>query len=73
MTEESLRLLVREAIARQLGAARDAAPQAPGLRRPSHASHAMFVLPSGGDAEGPCLIEPSVMCNRCGYCKSFGH
>jgi hypothetical protein len=33
----------------------------------------MFVLPVGSDDDGPCLIEPAVMCNHCGYCKSYGH
>jgi hypothetical protein len=40
---------------------------------PRHASHAMFVLPVGTDSDGPCLIEPAVTCNHCGYCKSYGH
>ena len=31
------------------------------------------VLPAGADTDGPCLIEPAVMCNHCGYCKSYGH
>jgi hypothetical protein len=38
-----------------------------------HPSHGLFVLPAGGDSDGPCLIEPAVMCNHCGYCKSYGH
>jgi hypothetical protein len=38
-----------------------------------HASHGMFMLPAGADTDGPCLIEPAVMCNHCGYCKSYGH
>jgi len=38
-----------------------------------HASHGMFVLPVGSDSDGPCLIEPEVICNHCGYCKSYGH
>jgi len=38
-----------------------------------HSSHAMFILPAGSDGDGPCLIEPAVMCNHCGYCKSYGH
>jgi hypothetical protein len=38
-----------------------------------HASHAMFVLPAGIDTDGPCIIEPSVPCNHCGFCKSYGH
>ena len=28
---------------------------------------------NGSDADGPCIIEPAVMCNHCGYCKSMGH
>lgn len=71
MTEDELRQLVREAIARQRG-------QAPAGRLATapvqhHASHALFVLPDGADADGPCLIEPTVLCHHCGYCKSFGH
>lgn len=44
-------------------------PPAPHL----HASHARFTLPRGADGDGPCLIEPSVRCNHCGYCQSMGH
>jgi hypothetical protein len=74
MTEQELRALVREAIARAHGAPSH-------LARPdalSHAarlapSHMMFALPSGADEEGPCIIEPAVMCTHCGYCKSMGH
>ena len=36
-------------------------------------AHAMFVVPTGADADGPCIIEPAVMCNHCGYCRSMGH
>jgi hypothetical protein len=77
MTESELRTLVRDVIARHAG--RDvAAPEvAAGLgiaQLPHpHASHGMFVLPVGSDGEGPCLIEPAVLCNHCGYCKSYGH
>ena len=53
---------------------------APADRRSSLASggwldpaHAMFVVPTGADADGPCIIEPAVMCNHCGYCRSMGH
>ena len=81
MTEEELRTLVRQAIARAQGA-RVAAPShiapsdAPShLARfaPSHSSHALFLVPDGSDADGPCIIEPAVSCNHCGYCKSLGH
>jgi hypothetical protein len=76
MTESELRILVRDAIARH--AVRDvppsgAAPGIGGLLPHQHVSHGMFVLAVGSDGDGPCLIEPAVMCNHCGYCKSYGH
>ena len=82
MTEQELRSLVREAIARHAGVAASASVHgAPVHLAPAHAalvhralvheiSHGLFVLP---ESEGPCIIEPSVMCNHCGYCKSYGH
>jgi hypothetical protein len=76
MTEQELRLLVRDAIARQTHAGTPAgvpgvsAVPASFLRHPSHGT---FVLPTGSEADGPCIIEPAVMCNHCGYCKSYGH
>ena len=38
-----------------------------------HASHTMFTVPAGAETGGPCVIEPTVACNHCGYCKSLGH
>ena len=64
MNEQELRELVRTTIARQCGISA-------GWRL--HASHGMFGLPAGADADGPCLIEPAVRCDHCGYCKSYGH
>jgi hypothetical protein len=75
MTEQELRSLVRDAIARHMGAegqVQSLYPPTP-FSLPSSTSFSMFVLPSGADSEGPCIIEPSVMCNHCGYCKSYGH
>ena len=75
MNESELRALVREVIARRkpevtAGDVRGGE----GLRLSrEHSSHAMFALPAGSDSDGPCLIEPAVMCNHCGYCKSYGH
>ena len=77
MTEQELRTLVRSAIARQRGLA----PHSPAnfanvanlANLTTHTSHALFVVPDGSDADGPCIIEPAVMCNHCGYCKSMGH
>lgn len=68
MDEQALRALVRNAVERHLG--RGAAPE---LTAAPHSSHARFRLQSGADIEGPCLIEPTVPCNHCGYCQSHGH
>jgi hypothetical protein len=75
MNEPELRALVREVIARTVRHDPSAGdPRRVDVAQPQrHASHAMFVLPVGGDDDGPCLIEPAVMCNHCGYCKSYGH
>lgn len=73
MTDDELRALVRAAIAQYTGSEATAAPTRPAaLRLPP--SHGRFTrLPAGSDEEGPCLIEPAVLCNHCGYCQSFGH
>lgn len=80
MTEQELRALVREAISRHLSGAAGPSPSPAPPRHshsaPSvsvHASHAMFLVPDGSAGDGPCIIEPSVMCTHCGYCKSYGH
>jgi len=83
MTEQELRALIRDAIAKAgVGGA-----EAPPYKTPhaahvgrgfspaeisGHSSHALFTL-APGDPEGRCLIEPGVACNHCGYCKSYGH
>jgi hypothetical protein len=74
MNEEALRALIRDTVARHLGAlAAGAAAQPMAPTGVIHPSHARFRLLSGGDLDGPCLIEPSVSCNHCGYCQSHGH
>ena len=80
MNEEQLRALVREAIARHVAPGPSTAPThligsaASPVRTSgvSHPSHGLFVLPAANDS-GACVIEPSVRCNHCGYCKSMGH
>jgi hypothetical protein len=78
MTEQELRQLVRRVIADRLGgeapttAARHPSP-APVLDVRTHASHATFRVASGSEIGGPCVIEPQVLCDHCGYCKSMGH
>jgi hypothetical protein len=74
MTEQELRTLVRDVIARSgIGDARaSSAPGSVPLVVTSHSSHALFNL-APGDPDGRCVIEPAVQCNHCGYCKSYGH
>jgi hypothetical protein len=73
MTEQELRTLVRHVIARH-GAGQAPEPSTTHSAPPrSHTSHSMFSLPAGADGDGVCIIEPSVACNHCGYCKSLGH
>ena len=92
MTEDQLRALVRESIARHLGASSapgqpvSPSPLAPGfplavagsgpattLPWRGHPSHVRFVLVTGRDGDGPCLVEPTVGCTHCGFCQSYGH
>ena len=80
MTDDELRALVRDAIARHLGgAAQPAQPVsgaggvAPAPLWRSHPSFGKFLVPRGDDEGGPCIIEPSVHCNHCGFCQSYGH
>jgi hypothetical protein len=80
MNDADLRALVRDAVARHLsGQVNSSAPAAVAAPRPAgsdrgwaqHSSHVQFLqLINVGDA---CLIEPSVECTHCGYCKSQGH
>lgn len=70
MNEDALRALIRESIARHLGEPPPTQlPQVP-VTFVSHASHYRYALPP---SDGPCLIEPGVACNHCGYCESHGH
>jgi hypothetical protein len=75
MTEDELKAIVRDAVARHVeGRGSDAAP-APTSTQPlpsSHASFYRYALPRGSDTEGACLIEPAVRCTHCGYCQSHG-
>jgi len=81
MTDQELRAIVRDAVARHLGA--HTQPLAPPMtaprlddtgRQPSgavpHPSHALYLaIVNTGDR---CQIEDSVACDHCGYCKSHG-
>jgi hypothetical protein len=69
ISEEELREMVRAAVAR---ARHEPSSDAP-VAFQSHSSHARLGLVPGGDADGQCVIEPSVRCTHCGYCQSLGH
>jgi hypothetical protein len=70
--EQALRALVRQALARHLGgeAPASGASDPRWLTLVTQASHYRYALPP---SDGPCLIEPTVQCNHCGYCESHGH
>ena len=70
MNEDALRALIRESIARQMGAVAPAVPGVSPMTFVGHPSQYRYKLP---ESDGPCLIEPGVGCNRCGYCQSHGH
>ena len=70
MTDDELRAMVREAIARHVSGG--AGPD-PAAAFRAHASFALLPLARGSEGDGACLIEPSVRCNHCGYCLSYGH
>ena len=85
ISDSDLRALVRDVIARGVKTDRpqaDAQPvqsdaqavqsdaSATGLL---HVSHQRLTRLTSADADGFCLIEPTVRCSRCGYCLSLGH
>ena len=71
MNEPQVRALVRQAVARHLIAAEHATAGPREGTAALHASHGQYLrLVNETDA---CLIEPTVLCNHCGYCKSHGH
>jgi hypothetical protein len=77
MTEQDLRAMIRESIARHVASGATSAADPLRLKADAtYRAHASFVrlpLLSGGDDDGACLIEPAVRCNHCGYCQSYGH
>lgn len=74
VSEQELRAMVREAIAKHAGHAPAASGPVPSLDAcRQHASHGLLPLLRGGDDGGACLIEPAVRCNHCAFCQSYGH
>jgi hypothetical protein len=73
MTDDELRALVREVVAERFAASSGASPPPHENERARHASHMLLHVAPGAETGGPCLIEPAVRCNFCGYCQSLGH
>jgi hypothetical protein len=73
MTEQELRAIVRDAIARHAAAGTSPLAATPSNTLRQHASHALFPVAAGAETGGQCVIEPAVACNHCGYCQSYGH
>jgi hypothetical protein len=80
MTDQELRALVRDAVARHLGPREGGTPlPPPGAAAPAarlapaafHASHAVYLTIVNTDEA--CVIEPAVPCSHCNYCRSHGH
>jgi len=71
ISEDELRALVRDAIARHAGRSAPQAPAAPIAFYATQASFGRFPLTPTSD--GQCVIEPAVRCSHCGYCQSYGH
>ena len=59
--------------ARKSGESRAAAASVPGSDDISHWRFGLVRDAADDGDEAPCLIEPSVRCNHCGYCVSYGH
>jgi hypothetical protein len=72
MNEDALRALVRDTIARLDARPGQSAAPDPGalMHLAAHPSHYQYNLTP---TDGPCLIEPGVPCNHCGYCQTHGH
>ena len=72
MNDDALRAIIRDTIARV--AARTAEPPVSDeprlLYMAAHPSNYQYALPP---SDGPCIIEPGVACNHCGYCQTHGH
>jgi hypothetical protein len=84
MTDDQLRALVRDAVARHLApslpgaaapdaTARPAMPTAVPLSVTKHPGFHRYLLPRADGDDGRCLIEPAVRCNHCGFCESHGY
>jgi hypothetical protein len=68
MTDEEIRAVVRQVLA-----ARGVAQPGPAQPEGPHVSHVRLSMVVPTEPGSPCIIEPAVGCNECGYCVSHGH
>jgi hypothetical protein len=68
MTDDQIRRVISEVLA-----ARGLAPQARQSPPPIHPSLVRLGMVAATAPGSPCVIEPAVGCNQCGYCISMGH
>ena len=79
MNEQELRSLVRAAVARHLGGSPIPNPRSSILDNAGCEAAPVSVFSSHSlytglvNVSDDCVIEPSVKCDHCGYCKSYGH
>lgn len=71
ISEDEIRRMVREAIAKHGGRLTPAASPMPPPEA-SLAAFARFQLVRRDDG-GECLIEPALRCHHCGFCQTYGH
>jgi hypothetical protein len=69
MTDEEIRTIVRQVLASRVGA-QAPVPSSAGI---PHASVLRLRMVVPTEPGSPCVIEPAVTCNNCGYCLSQGH
>lgn len=69
MTDEEIRAVVRQVLAAR-GVAQTQVAASAGA---PHASFVRLHMVVPTEPGSPCVIEPAVTCNNCGYCLSHGH
>jgi len=70
MNEDALRAIIRDTIARVSARAGQPGSEPSLPQATPHPSAYQYALPP---SDGPCIIEPGVACNHCGYCQTHGH
>ena len=70
MTEDEIRAVIRQVLAAKGLHPAAAAPARSSQQPPTGARFGMLAPTPLGS---PCVIEPAVGCNQCGYCVSLGH